>query len=113
MHEFSIAQSIVDIACETAETNQADKVTEVHVEVGMASGVVQEALIFALESAVKGTVVEPAQFFIHEIPVVCRCSACGKTFDGTGNLSVCPSCGEVTADLVSGRELRVKSIVVE
>lgn len=113
MHEFSIAQNIVDIACETAKANQAATVTEVHVEVGQASGVVQEALIFALESAVKGTVVEPAQFFIHEIPVICKCHTCGNTFDGTGSLSACPSCGEFSADLVSGRELRVKSIVLE
>lgn len=113
MHEFSIALGIVDIVTKEAEANQAILVKEVELEVGIASGVVEEALIFALESAVKDTILEPTRFIIHEIPALAACHACGQRFDCEGILSVCPACGEPTSDLISGRELRVRSILIE
>ena len=50
MHEFSIALNIVDIASKTATDASATKINEVEIEVGILSGVIIEALEFALES---------------------------------------------------------------
>jgi hydrogenase nickel incorporation protein HypA/HybF len=113
MHEFSIALNIVDIALEQARMNEAGQILEVEIEVGKASGVVREALEFALESAVKNTPMEHARIIILEIPVLASCRNCGCQFEGDAYITSCPSCGELSASLITGRELRVKSMVVE
>ena len=113
MHEFSIALSIVDIVTREAMDHHASAVSEVELDIGVASGVVQEALVFALESAVKNTMLASTRFIIHEIPAVAACHACGKAFDSDGLWAVCPHCGEPTFDLVSGRELKVRAIRIE
>jgi hydrogenase nickel incorporation protein HypA/HybF len=113
MHEFSIALNIVDIALEQARMNEAKQILEVEIEVGKASGVVREALEFALESAVKNTAMEKARIIIIEIPILAACRSCGFQFEGEAFITTCPVCGELTASLITGRELRVKSMVVE
>ena len=51
MHEFTIALNIIDIAKEYAIKAGTEKVIEIEIEVGDVSGVVFEALEFALENA--------------------------------------------------------------
>lgn len=112
MHEFSIAVSIVDIAIAEANKVQAEKISEIEIEVGQASGVVKEALEFALESVVKGTVLEHSKIIILEIPAIAQCTTCKHNFPIVGSLGSCPECGDITANLVSGRELKVKTITI-
>ena len=47
MHELSIAMSIVDLACEEAESHGAPGVDVVYLKLGPLSGVVKEALLFS------------------------------------------------------------------
>ena len=54
MHELSIAMSIVDMAQEEAERRNAT-VDAVHLELGLLSGVVADALLFSYEIACAGT----------------------------------------------------------
>jgi hydrogenase nickel incorporation protein HypA/HybF len=112
MHEFSIAVNIVDIATAEANKVQAEMISEIEIEVGQASGVVREALEFALESVVKGTVLEKSKIIIHEIPAIAECTSCKHNFQIVGILGSCPECGEITANLISGRELKVNSITI-
>jgi hydrogenase nickel incorporation protein HypA/HybF len=113
MHEFTIALNIIDIATEQALQHDAKVIREVEIEIGKASGVVPEALEFALESAMKNTMLENASFVIHEIPVIARCQSCDQTFETDASPSDCPNCGNYVVDLISGKELRVKSLIVE
>jgi hydrogenase nickel incorporation protein HypA/HybF len=113
MHEFSIAMNIVDIAIAEAKKAQAEKISEIEIEIGRASGVVREALEFALESVVKGTALENAIIIIYEIPAIAECNSCKHTFKIESNIGECPECGDITANLVSGRELKVKTITID
>lgn len=113
MHEFSIAMDIVDIATTHAERENATTVTEVEIEVGELSGIVLDALEFALESAVKGTVLEGAERKIISIPGKARCTQCFHEYPASDPFRLCPSCRNCAPDIVEGRELRVKSIVVD
>ena len=113
MHEFSIALNIVEIATETARTNNADKVNEVEVDIGDMSGVIYEALEFALRSAVKGTILENAHFRLNRIKASAVCLDCRHDFEPEDYLSVCSKCGSSNIDILKGKEMRVKSINVD
>ena len=111
MHEFSIVQSIIEIAINSARLNHADTISAVEVEVGQASGVVAEALEFAWESARKDTLLQNASLVIRHIPVLVLCRSCLNKYQPGDILDVCPVCGEVNPEILSGKELRVNAIV--
>ncbi len=113
MHELSIALSIVDLA-EEAGRNRGGRVAAVHMKLGRLSGVVKEALLSAFELAREGTELAQAELVIEEVPLVIHCSACGadQTPESPFELR-CPSCGLMTNDIVSGRDLEVHALEIE
>ncbi len=113
MHEFSIAMDIVDIACEYARKENAGSVREMEIEVGELAGVVMEALEFSLASAVKGTILEHAKRNIIRIPGWVRCTSCGHEYAADDLYSHCPLCHSFPPEILRGRELRVKSLLVD
>lgn len=112
MHELSIAINIVEIA--EAETRKAgaSRVTDLDLEVGAFSGVVIEALEFAMKEAVRNSVLETAKVTIHEISARGRCSDCGKEFGVTDYFDICPACNGTSIEITQGQELQVKSLNV-
>ncbi len=113
MHEFSIALNIVDIASKTATDATATKINEVEIEVGILSGVIIEALEFALESAVKNTLLENAKIIINRIKARAKCNNCNTEFEPVDLIAECPVCSSYDFKIINGRELRVKSINVD
>ncbi|MBN2215060.1 MAG: hydrogenase maturation nickel metallochaperone HypA [Bacteroidales bacterium] len=113
MHEFSIALDIVEIAVETAKANNAKTVNEVEIDVGEMSGVIYEALEFALQSAIKGTILENSKFRLNRIKAKAICNKCKHDFEPTDVMSVCTSCGSSDISLVRGKEMKVKSINID
>ena len=113
MHEFSIALNIVDIASKTATDASATKINEVEIEVGILSGVIIEALEFALESAVRNTLLENAKININRIKARSKCNSCNTEFEPEDLIAKCPECSSFDFKIINGRELRVKSINVD
>jgi len=113
MHELSIAMSIVELAEEYAVKENAEKVTELEIEVGDFSGVVIDALEFAMEEAVKGSICERAVWKIIPVHPLARCGSCGYTYHPESLFQPCPVCGEYGSEILHGEELRLRSIMVE
>ena len=113
MHEFSIAMDIVDIAISYATKEEASRVKEIEIEVGQLSGVVMEALEFSLEAAVKGTILEKALRNLIIVPGKARCTQCSNEYDTDTLFKACPNCQACAPDIIQGRELRVKSLIIE
>lgn len=113
MHELSIAMSIVDIAEEKAKQSNANKVSEIELEVGNLSGVIYEALEFAMEEAVKNTLLNNAKCSIIKISGKARCNNCENEFGLDDFYAFCPNCNEFDFEIIQGKELRVKSIIIE
>lgn len=112
MHELSLAMRIVEIACERARAAGARRINAVEVEVGALSGVMAEALAFCFEAAAQGPAAG-ARLLIREVEGRAACRACGREFSTDSLLSPCPGCGEYAAELLSGRELAVLSLIVD
>ncbi len=110
MHELSIATSIIDIAEDFAKDKDVAKICKIEVEVGKLSGVVRDNLVFALEIAVKETILKGAEIIIDEIEGRSVCNSCRTEFVNNDWYTPCPKCGSLDFIITGGKELRVKSI---
>ncbi len=112
MHELSIAMSIVEMAQQEAERRQV-KVDAVHLDLGMLSGVVKEALLFSYEVACDGTPLQGSRLVVKEIPIEVYCPACNKKQTlSTMQWFCCPECGLPTSEVLHGRELLIAALEV-
>ncbi len=112
MHEFGIAETIVQTALDAARAHGAARVDVVRVRIGDLSGVVEEALRFAFESIADGTPAGGARLEIERAPVRCYCSSCGVEFATAPLDYQCPACGAISGDVRGGREMDLVSIEV-
>jgi len=112
MHELTIAENIKNIIQESLGERKA-RVTRINLQIGKLSTIVPDSLRFCFEFAAKNTPAESAFLNIEEIPVRCRCGKCGVEFSIEKPSFYCPNCGSAEVELVSGRELFIKSIEIE
>lgn len=112
MHELSIAVNIVDIALKEAKKASAEKITDVHLDVGALSGIITEALDFAMQMAVKDSILEDAKIHIREIAGRARCEECAKEFPLDDLFETCPHCSSLKLKIIDGQELKIRSLNV-
>ena len=110
MHELALTQGIVDLATQVARTEGLHRVTRVVVEVGAAAAVVPDALTFCFDIVSTHTIARGAELVIETVALRAVCRGCGEEFEAASLASPCPDCGAYGPRLVSGRELRVKSL---
>lgn len=113
MHEFSIAMSIIEIAEAEADKANANAINELILDVGTMSGIEFYALDTALEMAIKNTMLEKAKITINKIQARAKCSKCSNVFVIDNIFDPCPSCNSLYHDLQSGKELQIKSLLVD
>ncbi len=111
MHEVSIMMSIMGTALDVAKKNNAQKIKKITIEIGEKSGVVKDSLEFAFETVVKDTIANQSELEIISFPFKGECLNCGHIFLSDQFL-ICDKCGNL-GKMISGNELRIKSIEVE
>jgi len=114
MHELSIAMSIVDAAAEEATRLGAKQINAVHLKLGPLSGVVKEALLFSYGLACDGTTLQGSRLLIEDVPVVAYCERCQQPqqIDSIQRFT-CSVCGQLTSEVVQGKELLVTALEIE
>ena len=110
MHELSIADAIVAIACGHAEGR---RVTAVEVKIGRLRQVVPDALEFAFELVAAGTEVEGARLAVEHVAPRVFCARCMVESEANAFPLACARCASVTVDVVAGDELLVDSLELE
>jgi hydrogenase nickel incorporation protein HypA/HybF len=113
MHEMSIALSIIDIVKDYAEKENAKEVKEIELEVGTLSGIEFEALEFALTVSLKNTLIENSKININKIQAKSVCLDCENEFDALHLFDNCPKCSSNNTKLIKGKELQVKSLLID
>ncbi|HWS48805.1 MAG TPA: hydrogenase maturation nickel metallochaperone HypA [Candidatus Methanoperedens sp.] len=113
MHELSIAQSILD----TVRTNLRDKKTvivkKIHISLGVLSGVEKESLQFNFDLIPKDKLFKNVKLLIKENVLEVYCPKCKqKTKIKNSFVLKCAHCGNLTSDIVKGRELTVDKIEI-
>jgi hydrogenase nickel incorporation protein HypA/HybF len=110
MHELSIADAIVRIACAHAGGR---RIETVEVKVGHLRQVVPDALAFAFTLVAEGTEAEGAALLMEEVPAAGICRMCGSESDLPGFPLACDACGSLDVELVRGEELLVDALTME
>jgi hydrogenase nickel incorporation protein HypA/HybF len=110
LHELSIADSVVQIACQHADGR---RVTKVRLKVGHLRQVVPSALAFGFELVAEGTPVEGAELEMKEVPATGRCRDCGAENRLESFPLHCEACGSFDLELLGGEELFVEYLELE
>ena len=113
MHEFSIIQNLIPQIEEFLLKGNYKKVNKILLEVGVMSGVIQDALEFAYDICSKGSAIEGAALSIRMVPVSASCDKCFIKFEVHDYSFLCPQCNGTDLKLLSGNELTIKEIEVE
>ncbi|MGA7792066.1 MAG: hydrogenase maturation nickel metallochaperone HypA [Candidatus Acidiferrales bacterium] len=114
MHEISVAMSIIEIAEKESERRGGLQISAVYLRLGLLSGVVKDALLFAYEIARHDTPLAASQLVVEEVPGVIYCSTCDaqRPVDSL-EWFCCSECGSLASELVQGKEVEVVSLEVE
>ncbi len=110
MHELKIAEELIGIIIEVAESENLKKVTKVNIQFGKMIQIVPDIFQFVFESAVKGTVAKNAKLKLEILPVVFVCNKCKEEAEIDDLFFVCPRCGSNDLELIQGRETIIESI---
>ena len=113
MHELSIATSVIDTVEEYASKENAIIVNYIELDIGELSGVVIEALNFAMTEVVKNTICSNADIKINSIKAKAKCMKCGHVFEISDIYSVCEKCNNFDNEIIQGKELNLKKILVK
>ena len=89
------------------------RIQRVNLQVGKLSAIVPDSLRFCFDLVVKETPLEGAELAIEEVPVVARCRDCRTQWTVTEPVFTCSACQGGAIDILSGRELYIKSIEIE
>ena len=114
MHELSVTQSILEIALDYANRNEATKIVEIQLQIGEITDFDDEWIQRYFDFVSKGTLAEGAKLRITRIQAQLKCQACSFIFplDRSTWNSQCPSCQSKDTQLISGREFRIEALEV-
>jgi hydrogenase nickel incorporation protein HypA/HybF len=112
MHELALMEELHRIALASAATQGAERIHRVMLRVGRLSGVDPDALAFAFEVVMAGGIAQGATLELEVVPTQCRCRGCGQRFEPEDVIFACPICGELSADVLRGRELELTGLEV-
>lgn len=112
MHEFGIAEGVLQACLATARQHGAGKIEVVRLRIGALAGVVEEALTFAFAALAEDTPAQHARLIVEAVPVTCYCAVCDKEFEAPRFSYRCPVCETPSAEVRRGRELELISIEV-
>ena len=110
MHELSIADAVVRIACAHAGER---RIETVEIKVGHLRQVVPDSLAFAFTLVAEGTVAEGAELVLEVVPAAGVCRDCGAESELPDFPLACARCGSLDVELIRGEELLVEALTME
>ncbi|QRN83665.1 hydrogenase maturation nickel metallochaperone HypA [Chloroflexota bacterium] len=113
MHELSVTESVLEIACKHGEKARAKKVTDIFLVIGKLSSIVDDSVQFYWDFISKGTLCEGATLHFKRIPAELICLDCDHKYTLDDELSPCPRCGSARIRVISGDEFNLESIEVQ
>jgi len=113
MHEASIVLSLLDTLSSKCLEEGYSSIESVKLKIGMASGIMPEAIDFAFQAAKQDTVASNAELLIEMVPVGGSCSECGRNFEVDEKYVLkCPLCGSLSFRINKGHELDIVEMEV-
>lgn len=110
MHEMTIVSNILNIVLETGKENNLSVINRIKIKVGKQHHLAPDLMKYAFDFLKKGTIAAPAVLEVEKVPVSLSCRNCSRSFTVQDSNYICPSCGSVQWEMVSGRELTIETI---
>lgn len=112
MHELSIATSIIKTTENEVDVINGEKVLEIVLEIGKLSGVEIQSLLFVWELVAKNTVLENSKITIFEPEGIAICAECETDYKLEKIYNSCPKCNSPFKKIISGKELKIKKLII-
>ena len=113
MHEVDMTKCLLLALQQWRDQQESSQamVDTIYLDVGRFTCVEPDQLQFTFQAAVTGTWLDGAQLQIRDVPFVGRCGICNSTYHPTPEGAYrSPCCDHPLEEIVSGRELRIRSI---
>ncbi len=105
MHEFSVANHLLELCLKNARENSATTISRVTIKIGKLSGVEPHFLQNAFDVLKDKTIAQAAVLDIIHQDVVIHCIDCVKDFTLKENEFSCPECSGVNINVIDGEEM--------
>jgi hydrogenase nickel incorporation protein HypA/HybF len=113
MHEMSLAESVREIVDDTARANGARRVATVRLEIGKLAQVEIDAMRFAFDVVMRGSLAERARLEIVETDGSAWCMRCSQPVAIARRGDACPMCGTYQLQVTGGERMRVMEMEIE
>lgn len=110
MHELSLMDNVRELALEQARLHGASRIDGITLRIGALAGVEPEALRFAFEVVMAGSIAATAELHVQAVAAEAFCEPCRLPFAVESGLCECPRCGAISRRLLRGRELELASL---
>jgi hydrogenase nickel incorporation protein HypA/HybF len=113
MHEVDMTKCLVLSMQEWRQQHapHTPRVNRLHLQVGSFTCVEPDQLVTTWQTAVLGSWLEGAELAIETVPLVGRCLVCNSTYSPDPEQAYrSPCCHHPMEEIVSGRELRIRSV---
>ena len=113
MHEVDMTRCLVLSMQEWRQQHapHTPQVLRLHLQVGTFTCVEPDQLVTTWQAAVHGSWLEGVVLVIEAVPLVGRCLACNSTYSPDPQQAYrSPCCDHPMEEIVSGRELRIRSV---
>ena len=112
MHELSIAESILEMVEQEALHNHFTKVKTITLTIGAVAGVEIELLNTYLPLVFDKTLAAEAHVIIEPAPAEAICNSCNEQSKLQSLHEMCPHCQAFQWQWISGREIKIKDLLV-
>ncbi len=113
MHELGIVMQVIEQVDNVAAESKIEKVTKIIMEIGEVSSVIPNIFTDAFEWAKKkSNYLKDSELELIILKGITYCRDCKKTYDTVEYAKKCPYCGSMDTYLVTGNEIKIKSIEV-
>ena len=113
MHELSVLKQMIRTIEHTCREQQIEKVETIVLQVGELSDFLPEFARDVFPMAVEGTFLEGAGLQMERVPALGRCRECRTEFHPSEHQFRCPVCASLRIELLSGREVFIKELIIE
>ena len=110
---MSLAESVREIVEETARANGARRVAVVRLEIGALAQVEVDAMRFAFDVVMRGSLAQAARLDIVHIAGTAWCMACSESVEIAARGDACPRCAGYQLQVSGGERMRVMDIEIE
>ena len=113
MHELSLCEGVRQLLEDNARRQGYRRVKAVWLEIGRLAAVDPEAMRFAFDVAMRGSIADGARLELVEVEGRGECPQCGKTVPVAQRYDECPECGGFPLRICAGEEMRIRQLEVE